>query len=77
MNGVTGVCFSDNFETYVPTVKSSKRTDELMNMRASKLFMRNLAYIEGNAVSISGNEADIESFVTENIIESYKALTQN
>lgn len=48
-----------------------------MNMRASKLFMRNLAYIEGNAVSISGNEADIESFVTENIIESYKALTQN
>lgn len=77
MNGVTGVCFSDNFETYVPTVKSSKRTDELMNMRASKLFMRNLAYIEGNAVSISGNEADIESFVTENIIESYKVLTQN
>ena len=64
-------------EGYVPTVKGSKRADELMAMSASKLFVRNLAYIEGNAASISGNEADIESFVTENIIEPYKALTQN
>lgn len=48
-----------------------------MAMSASKLFVRNLAYIEGNAASISGSEADIESFVTENIIEPYKALTQN
>ena len=77
MNGVTGACLSDSFEAYVPTVKGSKRADELMAMRASKLFVRNLAYIEGNAASISGNEADIESFVTENIIEPYKALTQN
>lgn len=77
MNGVTGACLSDSFEAYVPTVKSSKRADELMAMSASKLFVRNLAYIEGNAASISGNEADIESFVTENIIEPYKALTQN
>lgn len=77
MNGVTGACLSDSFEAYVPTVKGSKRADELMAMSASKLFVRNLAYIEGNAASISGNEADIESFVTENIIEPYKALTQN
>ena len=68
---------SDSFEAYVPTVKGSKRADELMAMSASKLFVRNLAYIEGNAASISSNEADIESFVTENIIEPYKALTQN
>lgn len=77
MNGVTGACLSDSFEAYVPTVKGSKRADELMAMSASKLFVRNLAYIEGNAASISSNEADIESFVTENIIEPYKALTQN
>lgn len=77
MNGVTGACLSDSFKAYVPTVKGSKRADELMAMSASKLFVRNLAYIEGNAASISGNEADIESFVTENIIEPYKALTQN
>ena len=67
MNGVTGACLSDSFEAYVPTVKGSKRADELMAMSASKLFVRNLAYIEGNAAS----------FVTENIIEPYKALTQN
>lgn len=77
MNGVTGACLSDSFEAYVPTVKGSKRADELMAMSAPKLFVRNLAYIEGNAASISGSEADIESFVTENIIEPYKALTQN
>ena len=76
MNGVTGALSSDEFEQYTPTVKSSKRTEELTTLRASKLFVRNLAYIEGNAASISENEAAVETFVTENIIEPYKALTQ-